>query len=504
MSPQQTSSKKVRIGVLLALGECEGNKFELVDERKRVPPRPWVKGADSDFFIDRPEIKHKGQIIPGVIGIPGDVSVAEYIKFKHGDKVEIDYINPKDITTERLKSNDINLLLIYDLLEAFHTDKSGTVFSKFREALHKAGNIYPSLEYQEFINSKLLYYNHFKAKNLPIAPTITISKEEWNARVTQLAARGGPAAVADEVIEEIQRQGFKKFIAKPVYGQEAIGCGIFTMDDLKKVEFKRFLVKSFKKYPGLIIQDFIHDFGDTKASPELRMYFVGREYQFTAMATKKKTYTLAEDGVGGTYSLPPHIDLRALKELAYRAMDNMPPVTLKRANGQGVNLPRLLTRVDMGCIRNGVFDPWINEVEFVPSMYIEDHRCPLDALLGEQMVKITKQYLNAQARRPLPSPSRSSPRADALCTPPRRRMGATVSPRSALKRSFGSPNKTQRKSKLQALAKPLSVQWGPLRRKASGDSPKKRVLKIAMKTKRSIATKSKRSIATKIRRSTRA
>jgi hypothetical protein len=446
---QQT---KVRVGVLLTVGEQEGNKFELVDEKRRVPARPWVKETPEDFFIERPSTQRKaGAVVPPTVGIPGDVSIAEYIKFNHGNDFEIDYIHPKDITTERLKSNDINFLVIYDLLEAFHLDKKGEVFKRFREALHQAGNVFPSLEYQEFVNSKLIYYNHFKQNNIPIAPTITVSTDEWQARVTQLAKQGGPSAVAMEILEEVQRRGFQKFIAKPVYGQEAIGCKIFTTADVKAGEFTRFLRKNFEKFPGLIIQDFIKDFGDTKQSPELRMYFVGREYQFTAVATNTKTYTLKEDGVGGTLNLPEHIDLQALKALAYRAMDNMPAIKLRRGQQQ-VPLPKLLTRVDMGCIRDGVFNPWVNEVEFVPSMYIEDHRCPLDGLLGEQMVKITRQFL--RLRREVTSPPRSSP-------------SRTPKPRRSALCRLGSPDKLKksaspRKSALRSVsrANPLSVRWG--------------------------------------------
>lgn len=499
------SQPKIRVGVLLTVGEQEGNKFELVDERRRVPARPWVKETHEDFFIERPSSQRKtGAVVPPVVGIPGDVSIAEYIKFNHGDKFEIDYIHPKDITTERLKSNDMNFLVIYDLLEAFHLDKKGEVFKRFRTALHEAGNVFPSLEYQEFVNSKLLYYNHFKNNNIPIAPTITVSTEEWQTRVTQLAKQGGPAAVAMEILEEVQRQGFTKFIAKPVYGQEAIGCKIFTTADVKAGEFTRFLKNNFEKFPGLIIQDFIKDFGDTKQSPELRMYFVGREYQFTAVATNTKTYTLKEDGVGGTLNLPAHIDLQALKALAHRAMDNMPAIRLKqKQTGQDVVLPKMLTRVDMGCIRDGVFNPWVNEVEFVPSMYIEDHRCPLDALLGEQMVKITRQFLrlrpNKQQRCGPQLASHSySPRrlargaapvmAGSPRTPKTRRSAHRCDSSSPLAKKTppSSRRSTATASRLASLSSPLSVRWAMSTKKGCKSLGRKVTRHVLKTMKRSL------------------
>jgi hypothetical protein len=467
---------KPRIGVLLALGESEGNKFELVSETRRIPARPWVKKADEDFLIDRRDVKKTksmgGGVIPGCVGIPGDVSIGEYIKYHHGDSFDVDYIEPKDITVERLKSNDINFLLIYDLLEAFHTDRKGEVFRKFKEALGTVGNIYPNLEYQEFINSKLLYYNHFKEKKIPIAPTITVSKQEWSVRVAQLAADKSvvspESAVALEIIAEIQRQGFEKFIAKPVYGQEAKGVGIFEMSTLDKVKFTRFLRKNFATYPGLIIQDFIKDFGDTKESPELRMYFVGRQYQFTAMATKKGTYTLKQDGVGGSLTLPSHIDIKVLKALAQRAMDNMPPIVMNnnsRGAGGSQNpaaiMPKLLTRVDMGCVRNGRFDPWINEVEFVPSLYIEDHRCPIDGLLGEQMVRITRQFISGKGRL---SANRAARKGVVLRGKKKAAPWAGSLRRSKLQSStdpFSMPRSMKSKRTLASLTSLLSVPWLP-------------------------------------------
>jgi hypothetical protein len=477
-----SSQAKIRVGVLLTVGEQEGNKFELVCERRRIPARPWVKETPEDFFIERPATQRKaGTAVPPVVGIPGDVSIAEYVKFHHGDNFEIDYIRPEEITTQRLKSNDMNFLLIYDLLEAFHLDKKGEVFKRFREALHQAGNVFPSLEYQEFVNSKLLYYNHFKKNNIPIAPTITVSTQEWQARVGHLANQGGASAVAMEILEEVQRQGFTKFIAKPVYGQEAIGCKIFTTAEVKAGEFTRFLKKNFEKFPGLIIQDFIKDFGDTKQSPELRMYFVGREYQFTAIATNTKTYTLKEDGVGGTLNLPAEIDLQALKALANRAMDNMPAIKLGNTS-----LPKLLTRVDMGCIRNGVFNPWVNEVEFVPSMYIEDHRCPLDALLGEQMVKITKQFVRS-SRRHERSAAAAAPRAalGSPSAPKSRRTCELSSPSSSpKKKKTASPPRTSTR-RLASLANPLSVQWGPSSKQGYKASARKVTRHVLRVTKRS-------------------
>merc|ERR1712188_136935 len=95
--------------------------------------------------------------------------------------VEVDFILPEEISLERLKSNDLNFLLIYDLLEAFHTDKSKdkTLYKTLKECLKKADNIYPPLEYQELIYSKINYYNYLKEHDISILPTLTMTKEEY-------------------------------------------------------------------------------------------------------------------------------------------------------------------------------------------------------------------------------------------------------------------------------------------------------------------------------------
>lgn len=448
---------KLRIGVLLTEGLVEAEKEELVTARKRIPPRPWVKHAPADLVLDRPANSQRRR----TIGIPTDVSVGEYIKFTHSDMVDVDYIHPKDITVERMKSNSINFLLIYDLLEAFHIDKTHRIFEQFKYVLNCADNIFPNLEFQQFVNSKLLYYNHFVEQGVPIAPTITISKEEWDSSVEELKDQGGASAVAMQVLEKIQRKGFKKFIGKPVYGQESRGCGRFlsNMTEREVERFTKFLRATFDKYPGLIIQEFITDFGYTKDCPELRMYFVGDEYQYTAIATKEKNFTLKEDGyaftgpTSGVINLPAKVDIQKMRQLADKAIKSMPPVVLGQT-GRGVVLPRLLTRVDMGCIRGGVFDPWVNEIEFVPALYIEDHKCPIDAHLGEQMVEIAKQFVS--------SSTRCAPMAGGVASPSKKPgVGGSM---KALAREGSACPKMRRIERL--YSNPLSI-LRPLKRKFS-------------------------------------
>lgn len=404
--------RKPRIGIVLTVGAVEAKKDELIALRRKVPPRPWVLQSPKEFHIDRKQKKHRN----ATKGIPSDVAIGAYVAYKYGHTFDVDYITPEEITTERLKSNDLNFFIIYDLLEAFHTDKSKAIFNRLKDVLRKADNIFPNLDFQEFVYSKLIYYNHFEARGLPIVPTITLSKEEW---IKQVALKKNWVTVANDVLAEVQRRKLDHFIMKPVYGQEAKGVMVFetgSMDSNSyKQQFKDHLRLLIEKYPGVIIQEYIDQFGEAHGSPELRMYFIGKEYQYTTIGmVGGGMYVLKEDGNrkvapagerSGWFQLPPIVDFQKMKKIALRAIDNMPSINVKRG-ARNISLPSLLTRVDMGCIRNGIFDPWINEVEFVPSLYVEDHTWPIDALMGDQMVRITKQFLGIKKAREQINPRR--------------------------------------------------------------------------------------------------
>jgi hypothetical protein len=77
-----------------------------------------------------------------------------------------------------------------------------------------------------------------------------------------------------------------------------------------------------------------------------------------------------------------------LRKEAEHIMSKLPPLVVK-----GRELPKLLTRLDMGCYRDGEFRPFVNEIEFVPSLYIEDHSHVSDGWVAEQMVCISRTLI---------------------------------------------------------------------------------------------------------------
>jgi len=161
----------------------------------------------------------------------------------------------------------------------------------------------------------------------------------------------------------------------------------------------KYVVTTLKKYPGLVFQKFIHGFGKNVEVPEVRTYWVGQEYQFSMVATAKKIYCLAGEGhkpqgrkQNGIMRLPKSADIETLKSIAKRVIDVL-QTKFAGSTPAGGSIPLLMTRVDMGVMRDGEFKPWVNEVEYVPSYYVEDHTHPIEGTVAKQCALIAKKFL---------------------------------------------------------------------------------------------------------------
>jgi len=249
----------------------------------------------------------------------------------------------------------------------------------------------------------LTYYNYFKRVGIPIAPTHTLSRDEFKEQIAIETAAGGVEGVNERVVAKIlaaiQSEKWGKFIAKPVLGQESKACRTFRPGNNLHKMLTKYVVTTLKKYPGIIFQKFIQGFGKTVDAPEVRSYWVGHEYQFSMVATDKKIYCLAGEGdkppgrkQNGVMRLPKSADIDTLKDLSRRVIEVLQSKITLTAPGGGA-LPLLMTRVDMGVMRDGEFKPWVNEVEFVPSYYVEDHTHPIEGSVAHQCAIIAKKFL---------------------------------------------------------------------------------------------------------------
>jgi hypothetical protein len=354
----------LRIGIVLNYKEAEKKKDELM----RIDKYDWLKNTEEHFVILRKKKRH----------IPADVAIGKYIENNYNNVV-IDYIVPDEISTRRFKQNDIVFVIIYDLLECFHLSDT-TRFNKFKNALKNSNNIYPPYKYQKFINNKCSYYKYLADHDIPVAPTHCVSKDKWFTR--------NKDQYTQKIIDKVKNNGWKSIIAKPVYGQEAIDFAKFTSCknnslQCKKPKLKKYFARTVEHYKDIVIQEYIEGFD--KENPEIRAYFINGAYMYSIITTESIVATPIQEG--GRFKLS-NEKYNYLRYFTQEVMDTLPKLDLP---GELAN--PIVTRIDVGSGLKGVpYEYFINEIEFVPSLYIEDHSEPVVECIGDSLVKVGNIY----------------------------------------------------------------------------------------------------------------
>jgi hypothetical protein len=361
-------TNKLKIGIVLNYKKAEQKKDELLSID--LPDKPWLQLADDKRYLRHVVLKKNKKYVPA------DVAIGLYIESKYPNVV-VDYITPDEINTRRFNKNNLVFIIIYDLLEAFHLTKREN-FSRFKLALQNTTNVYPPYQYQKFINNKCLYYKYLAKKGLPVAPTHCITKEKWYTR--------NPKMYVNNLLKKIKHNKWESVIAKPVYGQESKDFSKFLACkknglDCQKNRLYTYLAKNVPKYKSIVMQEYIKGFD--KSNPEIRTYFINGEYYYSIITTSEDVELPVQEG--GKFKIPDEKWKYAM-QLARRVMDSLPKIELNS------KFP-LLTRIDLGSGLTGVPETlFVNEVEFVPSLYIEDQNNPVVEKIGDSLVDITKEY----------------------------------------------------------------------------------------------------------------
>lgn len=388
-APLASQSAPLRIGILCNKGSLEAGKCELVSTRRRKHARAWLKGIDQKHVEKRSKDALEGieSRWNAETGVPVDQAAGLYVKHTFGDRVHVDFIFAKDVSPERLATNDLNFLMLYDDLEAFHTDRSPgkAIYHKTVHTLSTANNVFPPRDYQEFVNSKINYYTHLRSNGITICPTICLKKEEYCKRVDKTSHQGA----VETLMAKIEKKGWDAIFCKPVFGIESRDAKMFKfISEHQKKRFGKYLKKIFEKYPGLVIQKYLEGFGDELDSPEVRCIHIGEDYQYAVQQTDSKNYRPKCEG-GTRTDLP----MPLLKDFAKKVMGVLPEIVV-----QGVKLPRLITRLDLGFKMHGRDsepNPFVNEVEYCPSLYVENvHHHYIEKVVGDQMVVITQKLVD--------------------------------------------------------------------------------------------------------------
>jgi hypothetical protein len=363
----------IKVGIVLNYKNAEKKKDELLNVNSRK--MKWLSLANEKRYKKFCIIKNNKRFIPA------DVAIGIYLESKYPDKVLVDYITPKEISTRRFKKNDIVFIIIYDLLESFHLSDR-TKFNKFKLALKSSKNVYPPYKYQKFINNKCDYYKYLSKKGIPVAPTYCISKEKWFLR--------NPDTYVNNLISKVRNNKWESIIAKPVYGQEAIDFAKFVSCDpvnkglsCKKKAIKRYLSKNVPKYKSIVIQEYIKGFDQN--NPEIRTYFINGNYMYSIITTAKRVGQPVQEG--GRFKIP-NENWNYIRKLSQHVMESLPKLELP-----GKLKNPILTRIDIGSgLENVPYGYFVNEVEFVPSLYIEDQKNPVVEAIGESLKEVGEIY----------------------------------------------------------------------------------------------------------------
>jgi hypothetical protein len=375
----------LKIGIVLNYKNAEKKKDELMNINSFK--MPWLSRAN--------ESEYKKHVIlrKGKKHVPADVAIGLYLESLNvgsGIGISIDYITPDEISTRRFKENDIVFVVIYDLLESFHlSDK--TKFYKYKTALMESDNVYPPYEYQKFINNKCKYYSYLGNKGIPVAPTHCITKEKWFKRDAD--------RYVNKIINKIKNNKWESVIAKPVYGQESKDFAKFMAKancnnnnrnnqckmslDNQREHFKRYLSKNIPKYKSIVLQEYIPGFD--KNNPEIRTYFLNGQYVYSIITTSHLVECPTQEG--GRYPIPSK-QWKYLMKFSKRVMETLPKLDLP-----GDLKNPILTRIDIGSGLEGVpYTYFVNEVEFVPSLYIEDQNYPVVQEIAKSLLRVAMEY----------------------------------------------------------------------------------------------------------------
>jgi len=375
----------LKIGIVLNYKNAEKKKDELFE----VSSKEYLQLANEQKY-SKYCISSKGKK-----SVPADVAMGLYLEYNYPGII-VDYITPAEISAARFKKNDIVYIIIYDLLESFHLANKSN-FYKFKNALKGSKNVYPPYEYQKFINNKCTYYKYLSDKKIPVAPTHCITKYKWHTRDAD--------SYVNKLVKKVNGNKWDSIIAKPVYGQESKDFAKFMSKkecatpegclkevckssiNCQKGKLKKYLAKNIPKYKSIIIQEYIPGFDSE--NPEIRTYFIDGIYAYSIITTNTIVDKPYQEG--GNYKLPPS-HWNYVMKFAQRVMDSLPKLKLP-----GLHRNPILTRIDIGSGLHGVPKGYfVNEVEFVPSLYIEDQEFPVVEQIAESMVPVAMEYYHSK------------------------------------------------------------------------------------------------------------
>jgi len=344
----------IRVGFLI------GKDTDLVEDPKYVGDASFLADMPDIYRVDPESHEYLKNCEEGTKGFAhADVAIPWYIHKNYTD-IEVDIIFPEEITLKRLKSNMVNYIIGYDVINAVF--EGAKRYEQMVKMFKTCGNLMPSWEVQDFIYYKSKYMQACINAGVPMAPTIFAMQR-----------RRSPQSLLDQIKE----RGWKTFVMKQSMMAFSLGFKKLTVEECEtNSSILEEYFDEFPDCPEYIVQEAIEGF---VRNWETRVFWFNGEFLY-AIANKAAVST--EDGkeIIVTGDDIPSEFLENAKRIGKQAIGVLPQ--LKTPNGQPV--PMTLIRTDIGCSDSQVFDKntewdptqrtfFLNEIEYGGTTYFVRH-----------------------------------------------------------------------------------------------------------------------------------
>ena len=315
----------------------------------------FITGKDDEISLN----KEVNKLVPKKHYENGNVHTDIAIAYLIRDKfvgLTVDIITPKEITAQRLKKNDVNFVIGYDVINAINDDPmvkkfSGQVGLELLDKIYQAktSNVFPSYPFMSFLWDKKVYLQHLEKNNIPISPTIFIKK---NIAVQNL-------------LKKVKAKKWKDFIIKPIGGTIAYGLGIFNTREcsLNISLLTDYFDEENKYYEEYLVQEKIDGF--TKYG-EIKTFWIDGKLSY-AVNTPGAT---SPDESYDVNALIKQDVLNHCENIGKKIFEILPKIPFNRKK----TIP-VLIRIDFACCKNNKANTknnyFVNEIESdIAGLYI--------------------------------------------------------------------------------------------------------------------------------------
>jgi hypothetical protein len=315
----------------------------------------FITGKDDEISL----YKDINKLVPNKYyengNVHTDIALAYLIKSRFVG-VDVDIITPKEISNQRLKKNDINFVIGYDIINVINDDPPVKQFTG-QIGLEKLDNIYqsisnklfPSYPFMSFLWDKKKYLQHLEKNKIPISPTIFIKKN----------------VKTQDLLKKIKLKKWKNFIIKPIGGTIAYGLGIFNTNECSQniSLLDDYFDEENKYYDEYLVQEKIEGFSKFG---EIKTFWIDGKLSYavnTPGATSPgETYVVKEE-------IKPDV-LNQCEKIGKKIFETLPKIPFNRKK----TLP-VLIRIDFACCKNNkskkAINYFVNEIESdIAGLYI--------------------------------------------------------------------------------------------------------------------------------------